>query len=348
VNEDGLKLTAYLGERDRAGERRLADALVDVFAAHELRMSVLLRGTSGFGAKHRLRTDRLLTLSEDLPVAAVAVDTRPRVLAALEDVQRLGGGGLLTLERARLLTAPLDEPDLPAPPDEAKLTLYVGRRQRAEGRPVAEAIVAELHRRGVAGATVLLGVDGTAHGSRRRARMTGGNAGVPLMIISVGEPGRLAAALPALARMLPEPLATWERVRVCKRDGRRLGDPRHVPESDPSGLPLRQKLMVYASEQSRHAGRPLHAELVRRLRAAGAAGATTLRGTWGYHGDHAPHGDVLWQLRRRVPVVTILVDAPSAVERLYPVVDEVTARTGLVTSEMVPTAVERLTGDGAG
>jgi PII-like signaling protein len=338
VNEDGLKLTAYLGERDRAGERHLADALVDVFAAHELRTSVLLRGTSGFGAKHRLSTDRLLTLSEDLPVAAVAVDTRPRVLAAFEDVQRLGGAGLLTLERARLLTAPLDGPERPAPPDEAKLTLYVGRRQRAEGRPAGEAIVAELHRHGVAGATVLLGVDGTAHGDRRRARLTGRNADVPLMIISVGEPERLAAALPALARMLPEPLATWERVRVCKRDGDRLGDPRHVPEADPSGLPLRQKLMVYASEQSRHAGRPLHAELVRRLRAAGAAGATTLRGTWGYHGDHAPHGDVLWQLRRRVPVVTILVDTPAAVERLYPVVDEVTDRTGLVTSEMVPSA----------
>ena len=49
--------------------------------------------------------------------------------------------------------------------------------------------------------------------------------------------------------------------------------------------------MVYASEQSRHDERPLYSELVRRLRGAGAAGATTLRGIWGYHGDHAPHGD---------------------------------------------------------
>ena len=63
-----------------------------------------------------------------------------------------------------------------------------------------------------------------------------------------------------------------------------------------------QKLMVYACEQSRHDGRPLHIELLRRLREAGAAGATSLRGIWGYHGDHTPHGDTFWQLRRRVPV----------------------------------------------
>ncbi len=331
VSEDALKLTLYLGERDRAGERFLADALVDVFAAHALRGSVILRGASGFGGKHRLRTDRLLTLSEDLPVVAVAVDTRARVLAALPDVERLGGGGLLTLERARLLTG-----EIPAGAEEAKLTLYVGRQERAGSELAYQAAVAVLHRHGVAGATVLLGVDGTLHGTRRRARLLGRNADVPLMIISVGAAEQVAAALAELRTLLAEPLATWERVRVCKRDGRRLADPGHVAETDPSGLPMRQKLMIYASEQARHEGRPLSAELLRRLRGAGAAGATALRGHWGYHGDHAPHGDLFWQLRRRVPVVTVVVDTPANVERWFAIVDELTQRTGLVTSELVP------------
>ena len=63
--------------------------------------------------------------------------------------------------------------------------------------------MATLHRHGVAGATVLLGVDGTAHGERRRARFFGGNAGVPLMVISVGEEDALAAALPELGGDAP-------------------------------------------------------------------------------------------------------------------------------------------------
>jgi PII-like signaling protein len=85
-----------------------------------------------------------------------------------------------------------------------------------------------------------------------------------------------------------------------------------------------------------HGSAPLYTELVRALRAAGAAGATSLRGTWGYHGDHAPHGDSFWQLRRRVPVVTVVVDTPANIKRWYAIVDELTDETGLVTSEIVP------------
>lgn len=329
MNEDGLKLTVYLGERERAGDRFTADALVDVFAEHELRGSVILRGVSGFGAKHRLRTDRLLTLSEDLPVVAVAVDTRARILAALPAVERLAG--FVTLERARLLTGRIGSDEIPG--EAAKLTVYIGRQ---EGH---EAVVELLRRHGVAGATVLLGVDGTLHGTRRRARLLGRNADVPLMIISVGDADRIAAALPELEALLADPLVTWERVRVCKRDGRALAEPRHPTETDASGLPMWQKLMVYTSEQSRHEGRPLAGELVRRLRAAGAPGATSLRGLWGYHGDHAPHGDVFWQLRRRVPVVTLVIDTPAAIRAWYTIVDELTRETGLVTSELVPARV---------
>ena len=72
VNEDCLKLTAYFGERDRARDRWLADALIDIYARHELETSLVMRGVEGFGAKQHLHTDRLLTLSEDLPLVAVA------------------------------------------------------------------------------------------------------------------------------------------------------------------------------------------------------------------------------------------------------------------------------------
>jgi PII-like signaling protein len=44
----------------------------------------------------------------------------------------------------------------------------------------------------------------------------------------------------------------------------------------------------------------------------------------------------LLQLRRHVPVVTIIVDTPEAISRSFEIVDEVTAEAGLVTSEMVP------------
>ena len=329
MNDDCLKLTVYFGERARAGDRFLADALSDVYARHELRASIVLRAVEGFGAKHRLRTDRLLSLSDDLPLASVAVDTRPRIEAALAEIDGLRFSGLVTLERARMLTRHGEPVTLP--PEDVKLTVYVGCQERVGSRPAHLAIVDELHAQGVAGATVLLGVDGTVHGVRRRARFFAGNTEVPLMVIAVGDAARIAAALPSVTAMQARPLATLERVRVCKRDGVMLAAPRLEPEADGGDRPVGAKLMVYAGEQSR-----LSHELMRELRAAGAAGATSLRGIWGYHGDHAPHGDRLWALTRHVPVVTVIVDTPDRTRGWFEIVDRLTGETGLVTSELVP------------
>jgi PII-like signaling protein len=338
VNEDCLKLTAYYGERHRARGRFLADALLDVCEAHALQAGIVLRAAEGFGLKHHMRTDRLLTLSEDLPVVTVAVDTRERIQAALPEITALMSHGLLTLERARMPSDPRAADPLPGDlGDAVKLTIFVGRRERCGGRPAYLAVVDLLHERGVAGATVLLGVDGTAHGVRRRARFFAGNADVPMMVISIGAAERIAAVLAELGTMLTRPLVTLERVRVCKRDGKRLAEPRHLSETDESGLGFWQKLMVYAGEQARAPnGHQLHATLVRRLRQTGARGATTVRGIWGYHGDHQPHGDRLFALRRHVPLVTVIVDTPDRLRQSFEVVDELTTHTGLVTSEIVP------------
>jgi PII-like signaling protein len=322
VSDDCLKLTSYFGERDRAGDRFVAHVLSEVYERHGLATSVVMRGVAGFGAHHHMHTDRRLTLSEDLPVVSVAIGDRAQIEAARSEIDSLRFSGLVTVERARLQTMP---------PGQAKLTIYVGRQERADGQPAHRAIVEQLHEAGVAGATVLLGVDGTLHGTRRRARFFSRNAGVPLMVISIGESEQVARALGRLETILARPQMTFERIEVCKRDGVLIAEP------TPARTGGFQKLMVYAGEQAQHDGHPLYVSLLRRLREAGAAGATSLRGIWGYHGAHAPHGDTLWQLRRRVPVVTVVVDTPERTRRWFEIVDQVTAQTGLVTSEAVPT-----------
>jgi PII-like signaling protein len=350
MNDDCLKLTTYFGERDRTSHGFLADAFSDIYERHQLQTSVVARAAAGFGPNQHVRTDRLLTLSEDLPLVSVAVDTRQRIEAALNEVIELHFDGLVTLERARMLAGRISAaPELPwRNQAETKLTVYIGRQDRVNGRPGYEAVVSLLHQRGIAGATVLLGVDGTAHGVRQRARFFARNASVPLMVIAVGDSARVAELLPELSAMLPRPLVTLERVRVCKRDGTKLAEPSRLPESDPSGLGVWQKLMIYSGEQSRVNGEPLHHALLHSLLQAKAAGATSLRGVWGYHGDHQPHGDFFWQLQRRVPILTVIVDTPERIRRWFALVDELTEHTGLVTSEMVPayraTAANRQSG----
>ncbi|HEX5193639.1 MAG TPA: DUF190 domain-containing protein [Solirubrobacteraceae bacterium] len=336
-DDDCLKLTTYFGERDRTEDRLLADELLDVYGAHRIHTSILLRGVEGFGRLHHPHTDRLLTLSEDLPVVSIAVDRRERIEAMLEPILQIKRRGLITLERAHLLTGDIGPLALPEQRHEAtKLTVYVGRQQRVYRMPAYAAICDLLYRRGIAGATVLLGVDGTDRGRRTRARFFASNADVPMMIVAVGAGERIAKVLPELGGLLHDPLLTLERVLVCKRDGELLAAPHIVSGTDEHGLAIWQKLTVYASQSATHDGRSLSIELVRRLRHSQSAGATSLRGIWGFHGDHAPHGDRFFQLRRHVPVVTITVDTPQTAAASFAIIDELTAQQGLVTSELVP------------
>lgn len=337
MNGDCLKLTTYFGERDRTPDRFLADELLDIYGSHSVHTSVLLRGGEGFGRLHHLHTDRLLTLSEDLPLVSIAVDTRTRIESVLPSVLAVKRRGLVTLERIRLLSGEIGAVELPEQLNEAtKLTIYIGRKERALGTPAFIAICDLLRRRAIAGAMVLLGVDGTRHGQRTRARFFARNTDVPMMIIAVGAGDLIAKVLPELAGMLSQPLFSLERVRICKRDGELLASPHELPGRDEHGLALWQKLMIYTSQSATHAGRPLSLEIIRRLRESDAAGATTLRGIWGFHGDHAPHGDKFLQVRRHVPALTITIDTPERTARSFEIIDELTSEHGLVTSEMVP------------
>ncbi|OBA86264.1 hypothetical protein A5662_03010 [Mycobacteriaceae bacterium 1482268.1] len=330
---DYLKLTAYFGERLRYDDRFVSDAMLDLYGEKAVATSVVLRGIASFGPHHVLHTDQSLSMSEDSPVAVAAVDTADKMAGLADRVSAMVARGLVTLERAH-------PGGSASPPDTAKLTVYVGRQDRADGRPAYRSVCQLLHRVGFAGASVFLGVDGTARGERKRARFFGRNLGVPVMIIAIGTGEQVTAVLPELESLLREPIFTVERAQLCKRDGELLTRPVVFPAADDHGRALWQKLMVYTSEAALHDGAPIHRAIVARLRQSNtASGATVLRGMWGFNGDHEPHGDKWIQLGRQVPVTTIVVDAPERIAASFEIIDELTREHGLVTSELVPALV---------
>lgn len=333
------KLTVYFGERARVDGTLLADELLDLYARRSIRLSVLMRGIQGFGAKHRLRSDRLLTLSEDLPLVAVAIDADERIEALVRELGDLGSEGLLTVERVRFAEdfrrgGATGEQAAGATAKQLKLTVCVGRHERVAGEPAYACVCKLLHDAGVAGATVLLGVDGTVAGERQRARFLARNRGVPMLVVSVGDAAAIERSLAPIAETLPSALSLVEQAHVCKRDGQLLSPMPAITGVD--GDEPSAKMTVVTSEAASHDGRPVYLELIRRLREQDAAGATSARGVWGFHGSHAPHGDRLLSLRRHVPVVTELIDTPQRVADLFAVVDELTDAAGLVTVEQVP------------
>ena len=190
--DEWMKVTSYFGERLRVDGRLFSDVLLDTLEEHDVATSIVLRASGGFGLRHHLRTDQTLTMSEDPSVMVVAGDSPERIEALLPRLAELQPRGMLTVERARVIRGEVTSAPMPEELNEAtKLTIYIGRHERVEGVPAYLRICDLLHRRGVAGASVLLGVDGTFHGSRERARFLDRNLDVRSMVLAVGPGDRI-------------------------------------------------------------------------------------------------------------------------------------------------------------
>ena len=73
------------------------------FRERGLAGATVVRGVAGFGASARLHTDRVLRLSTDLPVIVEVVEEEARIQEILPELDTMIGGGLVTLEKARVI-----------------------------------------------------------------------------------------------------------------------------------------------------------------------------------------------------------------------------------------------------
>lgn len=108
--EEGLLLRIFVGESDQHRGKPVYEQIV--LKARELGMAgaTVLHGTMGFGAASRIHTAKLLRLSEDLPVVVELVDTEERINQLLPFLDEVVRGGLITLERVRVMKYRPDQP----------------------------------------------------------------------------------------------------------------------------------------------------------------------------------------------------------------------------------------------
>ncbi|MCW2978557.1 MAG: hypothetical protein JWO14_284 [Solirubrobacterales bacterium] len=287
------QLRFYFGERDRCGDGPLDAAVMAACARHGVSAAALLRAVEGFGAKQRMRTDRMLTLSEDPPLVAVAVGESGRVEALAEEIHGIADDGLLALNQVTTADR------VRGSGDQVRVTIW---GPRTGSRSPHMSAVDALHRHGAEAAMVLLGVDGVLDGERHRARFVASNHDVPALTVAVGEWGRIEAALAEVDGAAP--LVTVEAVELSSRiEGERL----HSAAAT--------RVTYLTSEIEARGPHPCYLELIHRLREEGAAGATALRGVWGFRGTTPPHGDRVLGLRRDVPILVEAIDAPEPATR---------------------------------
>jgi PII-like signaling protein len=97
------RLTIFLGESDRHGHTPLATEIVQRAHRAGLAGATVVRGVEGYGASSHIHTTRLLSLSDDLPMVVIIVDTDERLRAFLPELEELVNEGLMILDDVEVL-----------------------------------------------------------------------------------------------------------------------------------------------------------------------------------------------------------------------------------------------------
>jgi PII-like signaling protein len=108
------RLTIFIGEADRHGHTPLATEIVQRAHRAGLAGATVFRGIEGYGASNHVHTTRILSLSNDLPIAVVIVDSEERIETFLPELDALITEGLVIV-------------------DDVEVVKYVGRPQRERG-----------------------------------------------------------------------------------------------------------------------------------------------------------------------------------------------------------------------
>ena len=103
IPHDAVLLRIFIGESDRWHHQPLYEALVLKAREMHLAGATVLRGPMGFGKSSRLHTAKILRLSMDLPLVIEIVDAEEKINAFLPVLNEMMKGGLVTLEKARVI-----------------------------------------------------------------------------------------------------------------------------------------------------------------------------------------------------------------------------------------------------
>src|SRR6059058_1636014 len=109
LSNEATLLRIFLGESDRWKHQPLYEAIVLKAREMHLAGATVLRGPMGFGKSSRLHTAKILRLSMDLPVVIEIVDAEDKIQAFLPALDEMMKGGLVTLEKVKVIHYRADE-----------------------------------------------------------------------------------------------------------------------------------------------------------------------------------------------------------------------------------------------
>lgn len=100
---DRTLMRIHIGEADRWHGKLLYEAIVELLRNEGFYGATVLRGVGGYGSSSRYHTEKVLRLSQDLPIIIEVVEYSDRIERILPRLDEMVDGGLITLEKAHVI-----------------------------------------------------------------------------------------------------------------------------------------------------------------------------------------------------------------------------------------------------
>jgi PII-like signaling protein len=96
------RVTIFIGDTDQHHHRPLYTEIVHRAHARGMAGASVFHGIEGYGASSHIHTSRILSLSDDLPIAIVIIDTEEKITGFLPELDDLIGEGLVIVDEVEV------------------------------------------------------------------------------------------------------------------------------------------------------------------------------------------------------------------------------------------------------
>jgi PII-like signaling protein len=220
------KVSIYVGQdRQYHGESVYA-AILEFLFYHKVSGASVTRGIAGFGADHHLRTDRILALTENLPMKVEFIETPEKVEELLPKLHEMVGTGLIEIqdttivkpsESGKQAARQETSPSLKTAGKAKLMRIFIGENDKWNEKPLHKALIECMRTNDIAGVTVYQGILG--YGANRRIHKDSAlhlSHDRPIMLSVVDTEERLRSFLAVLNGMLQQGLVVFSDVDVIK------------------------------------------------------------------------------------------------------------------------------------
>ncbi len=218
------KVTVYVMEGQTYHGSACYAAILDYLFFRGIADATVTRGVAGFGTDHKMHTDRMVDLSDQMPIKIEFLESPDRVEEVLPKLSEMACHGIIEVHDTTVIrpvpTGKKQPAEIPAAKLEAQakmMRILIGEADKWNGKPLHQALVQALRANDIAGVTVYRGVLG--YGANRRMHQDSAlnlSHDAPILLTVIDTEAKLRAFFPILDQMVKQGLVVLSDVDIIK------------------------------------------------------------------------------------------------------------------------------------